>query len=144
MMFRVHYNNGGWASQYGDRGITPWFELDEVTGLPKVLDKGGYWKIKKSILGPDHMEVHYMVRGGWWTFGSSKEYGFISGIRNREATQEEILWKALSVINQRREAIELEKNPPPPAQKETRPPVSQRKWYGKYPPKTLNKIGEDA
>lgn len=137
MTRKVHYNKDGWASQYGQNWLTPWFELDEETGLPKGLDKGAFWKVKKSILGPDYMEVHYMVRSKWWPVGVSKEYGFIDGLRNREATPDDILWEALFVINKRRETIARAKNPPPPVPKDTTRPVSQRKWYGKYPPKSL-------
>lgn len=135
----IYYNGDRWASQFGS-GITPYFELDEVTGLPKVLDERAYWKIKKSILGPDYMEIHYMTRTRWWPFGVSAACGFISGVRDREATPEEILWEALYAINLRAEAIKLAKNPPPPVKKDTNPPVSQSKWYGKYPPKSLKEM----
>lgn len=110
-------------------------ELDEQTGLPKVLEKGSYFKVKKSILGPDVLEVHYMRKTGWFAF--SEGTGFIRGVRDREVTQEEILFEALWTLHE----VELRRIPTPKVEKVKKSkPVSQRRALGNYPPKNLKDL----
>lgn len=111
------------------------YELDERTGLPKVLEKGSYFKVKKSILGRDVLEVHYMRRTGWFAF--SEDNGFIHGVRDREVTQDEILFEALWTLH----GVELGRIPTPKVEKVKKSkPVSQRRALGNYPPKSLKDV----